>query len=467
MCEGHIIFNGRPEEIRPRIEALGLELPKFMSPTDFIIKVMDKDEIQVEYEKKNGRPAANPRIIEEIFKKRIQFFSFYEKKSTYLTLDIPNSIKKSSITDPSLMKESLKKDMILQINPDKNDPLEQERRRRNRPRWQISQFFILMWMYMAYFFKNKRGCITVFLNIIFSNGMFFIVYHHLGEPEYDTIAAIQNRRGLSYMLCIMFTFAGINYSLPSLITSRKLFMKDKDARLYSELPFYLAQLFHTLPMYVLVYFGVIFLYYYVVGLNQDPNLFYNVLNTYFFIFVGGFVAGQAVAIIISSFCDSLGTATILATIVTTPFLVSTGYMSNVRSMAKPLQWVAYLNFLRFAYQGFLLTEFQDSQRYVDACVTWKSCPYDVSKKCQYKIPEAFNSQCDPKQIMDYEQTELWTNMVFISGLVGGCWLLGFIFFKVKSNLKKMKYRKNQLLREEIDKDMKRASSILFDQLKIK
>lgn len=456
MCEGHIIFNGRPGDIKQRISDLGMQMPKYMSPTEFIMKAIDKDEIQIEYELEHEESADDFDIIEDLYQKRIRHIVNFEINARIENLEYKRYC--SEISDLNQLKNP---DDIHEPNTrfySNSKTLEKERARRNKPRSMIGQFFLLMLIYSSFFYRKKINYVILLGNMAFVNFFVMVIYRDLGDPERDTFSAIQNRRGFSYLLNLQGSYSGMTYFISNFIMYRKLFYKDKDSRLYSEFPFFLAQITFLIPLFAVLYFGLILVYYWVVGLNSEPQLFLNAIQNYFFLFVGGFVVSINCSALLGALCDRLSTVIALVPMVVIPFSMCTGYFSSLRTATKVIQWFAYLSPMRFGYQGYMLVEFKNARKYVDSCVTWARCPQNPAEKCAVKIPESNRDQCDPMKVTDFIQNDILSNVLYIVLLTAFYGFFAFIALKFKSRKKRMKYQKNPQLRKEIVSNLKKLKS---------
>ena len=445
MSEGQIIYNGLPTGIKNRIFDLGFKFPKYVSPADFIMKIIDKEEFQIQNELEGGEAIEDFDIIENQYRDRMRFIINYERQDKKQNLEYKRYIEINNGPSELSAKDLFANSKVLQ----------DEKENINLPRNLISQFFILLLLYSSYFYKKKMNYMLLLGNMLFVNFLVMFLYQDLGDPERNTIPAIQNRRGLCYMLTIQGAYTGMTYFIHNFIVHRKLFLKDKDARLYSELPFFLAQLSYLVPLFVLLYLVAIVVYYLIVDLNQEPGLYINALQNYFFMFVGGYISGVSFSAVLGALCEKLTTFIALVPLVVVPFAMCTGYFTNLRTATKPIQWLSYLNPMRFAYQGNMLIEFQNSQKYLESCVAWTDCPNEENKKCAVKLPEQIHDQCDPKTIMDFVQDDVLTNILFICILILFNGSLAYLALKLKSKYKRMRYRKNPKLRKKIVSDLEK------------
>lgn len=96
LCDGSIIFDGRPSEMSDRIESIGYKIPKFTTPTDYFMKFIDRDEIRIQYENQYGQiPASDPHVVEKLYRDRLNSLMNFENKSNFLQKKSIVSVQKS------------------------------------------------------------------------------------------------------------------------------------------------------------------------------------------------------------------------------------------------------------------------------------------------------------------------------------------------------------------------------------
>ena len=456
LCEGQIIFDGTPKQITNRLMDMGFDIPRFTTSIDYLMKIIDKDEIKIQYENTYGEvPVHDPRIIDKLYRDRINILMTQEKKINYfskknlLSNERSNFKSKSSIVDEDFQNTSqekmLEKTLISSSIKKGETLLDYEARNRNQKRWAITQTFLLTWISMVNYYKQLSTYIILLFQVIFSSVIFVGVYYNLGDPEVDTIVAIQNRLGFIFMITTMGFMTGVQSSLLVYLKKKKLFLKDKDARIYDQFPFFVSQLIYTMPMNIFVYAIVIVIYYFGVSLNSDPHLIINMLFSYFFLYVGAVLTGKSFSAILSTLGDTLEEVAASVSVVLVPVLLCAGFMGNLRNATLPIKILSYLSPLRFAFQGMALVEFQNKEKYMDSCVISEPCRDDPSKKCSYPIPEGSKDLCNPMKVTDFYQADILTNMLYLIGLLATIRLLGFFIFLLRSSKGKMKYKKSQTL----------------------
>ena len=67
LCDGMIVFDGKPQEIKSRLCRVGLEMPKFSNAAEFFLKSINKEGIHIELEKDcelEQNPHENPTQLE-------------------------------------------------------------------------------------------------------------------------------------------------------------------------------------------------------------------------------------------------------------------------------------------------------------------------------------------------------------------------------------------------------------------
>ena len=298
---------------------------------------------------------------------------------------------------------------------------------------------------MRNYYKQPTTYMIIFFQVLMANAIILLVYNKLGDPKEDTIVAIQNRIGFIFNLTVMGFMTGLQSSLLVYLKKKKLFLKDKDARIYDQFPFFVSQLLYTMPINIIVYAIVIIFYYFTIDLNRDPHFIYNMLYSYFFLYVGAVLCGQSYSAILATLGNTLEQVSTTVPFVLVPVLLCAGFMANLKTATLPIRILAYLSPMRFAFQGFLMVEFQNSAKYTDNCVVSVPCPDDPSKKCSIPLPPTSQNLCDPYKVTDFVQQDILTNVYYLIGLIVLIRLVGFIIFKITSSVGKMKYKKNQLL----------------------
>ena len=461
MCDGYIVYQGDPKMITNRLQRMNITIPQFVSPTDFFMKIIDKDEIKIEYEKSLENEESDPEIIDQLFKERLgkliklqmQFDSSSYICSTENTENPEDNENIEERKDNNLSEPFLGKKFSLKYSTSLNQrksALDHEAKSKNQKRGFIMQIILLMYLKMSFYYRQPKTYYTLIGQGIIGNTIFFVVYANLEKIGDDTLIAIQDRMGLCYLLVMNGTFSGLGSVLLNFITQKKLFKKDKDSRLYDEFPFYFTELSYLIPLYFLAYIVVVVLYYVCLDVNTYPDLFSTGITSYFFIFIGSFLSGQSFSALLGSIADKMTTVSIIAPLVIAPLSMCSGFLANLRSSTLPIQIISYISSIRFSFQGLALNEFRNYQEYIDKCMTYAPCVDDPSKSCHVPVPESTKALCDPRLVTDFIESDIMTNVYFILAIFLGLRMVGYVIFKIKSSFGQIQYKKNAYLRNKLE-----------------
>ena len=170
------------------------------------MKIIDKDEIKIEYERRYGDTKNTDEIVEVLYQKRLQMLINFEKEQNLISdVSYKNLHKSHYSMDKSdnlnKTKTSFEDLLTSGYNNESNKLLlEEERKKRNRPRWLLTQYFLLTWMFMYEHYRKSTTYLVVLAQIFLGNAIFMLVFKNLGDPKDDTIVAIQNRIGFCLSL---------------------------------------------------------------------------------------------------------------------------------------------------------------------------------------------------------------------------------------------------------------------------
>lgn len=344
LVDGKLAYDGSPQDLTGRIEELEFELPDHLEPIEYFMKVIDKDDLKIQFEKEGKDKGENDSILKEEYEQRID--TLVENQATK-TVAVMKDTRPEETDIAELYKLSKEKNRKLNV---------------------FSQFFILLKMNLYVFFKDFFGIVVKSLMFWVISALLIAVYYDLGKPGENPIVAIQNRAGFIFIVSINYFFTGSNLTSTLFIPRKQIFLKDKQNRLYDDGPFYLATQLYILPLYLVNIVISVVAIYFATQLNNDPhtNLGWYLLLSY----LGAFIGGGSIGLLLGILADKLEDVGALFPVFILPQFIVAGFFANVKNMTWPLYLLSFISPIRFTFQGMILTEFQNRDEYINGCKCW-------------------------------------------------------------------------------------------------
>lgn len=497
LSDGMIVFDGDPKNINQRIHKLGFRMPKFSNGVEYLLKAIDRDNIKIEIEQKRdyvaqsennldpGQTTANleeiqenaiKKEVEQIYNQRILSLIKFQYTKTIKNMKILSSRKmvkteyQPTQTDNNAddagedghIEEILNpEDTNARITPEEDvvqeadlkqsnlqsiRELKQNARKFNQPRNFCFQLCYLTGKAFYLFFKNKISVTmsTVFLFIM--NFFIMLLYNDLGDIGEDTYQAILNRQGFMFIIFVMAFFTGVNSTILSLLPKKKVYVKDQHGRYYSKLAFYLSEQLVFIPIFGLSYLLVCVCAFYILKLNSFPDIS-TLFLFFYFMYVGAFLGGSSLGFLLGSIADNMETASLLIPMTVLPLMICNGFFGNLKESTFLIVGISYISPPKFVFQGLTLNEFQNYQEYIDKCRLSVPCPPTSNEeRCYMKMN---NPICDPRNIADFYENEIWQNIIACVALVVGFRVLGFIVFVLVNREVKLEEKDNKEMRRQI------------------
>ena len=460
LCEGEIIYDGPPDQITERIEEIGLTAPDHVPPIEFLMKAIDKEEIKIEFEKIHGALRKHdPKVVDKLYFDRINLLIQLEKQKNYFKTKMSLSRQRISHKNNTSMlsKESLRSkqsDIEEKLLPDDLQEgetlLEYEARTTHQKHPMHIQTYLLTTIKMESLYKMVSTYILILVRQFLINGLLIALFHNLGDPEDDTLTAIQNRRGFYFLMPSVFFLVGLNSALTTIFKKKKMIIKDRDSQIYDLLPFYLAEQVHTMPRDIISGALSTLIFFYAIGLNKSPNAFKNLTYFSFLIVLGGEILGKTLSIILGIIGDSIEDAATLIPIIVVPSFITAGFVVDVKSMTFPIRILSYLSPIRFCFQGLILTEFQDKEKYTNTCVASMPCVDNPDENCSYPLPLNYRNNCDPDVLFNFYEDKIIVNIIILFILFFCYNLIAFFLLKRKIERGVMKYKPNDRFRAKFN-----------------
>lgn len=447
LSDGNLIFDGTLEEIETKLINLGYSLPKFETSVDFLMKLIDIHQIKTNLAKNFDLNEGKIQVLANlVLQERIESITLAEEKF--------NMSKRSTILDSidrklslPMKEESVKSHLIESVSEYRStkieDALDPElmlkySQSKNQKHSLVVQFWILLVYYIRFFVRKRTNLYLMVAQQMVTLVLIYFIFRNLGNPTDDTIVALQNRFGLFAVMSMYGFFSGFWSDVIVFVAKRKLFHRDQEGRYYDEFPYFMANQFYTFPFYTVLMFVVSTFFFFMFPLNFEPDLVANWFYFFYFVYVGGFVSGASLGSVIAVLSDRVQEITAIMAFIIPPLTIATGYYCNIKSSTIFIQIFAYTSPSRFSYQGLLINEFMNHEKYTDTCMTYVDCP---TGRCRVPIDEDHRDSCDPIKVMDFYQMSRWSNLVYLVVLCIFYRLLGYLIFKFRNRPVLPKYQK--------------------------
>lgn len=333
LVSGELVYDGPPDHIGERLKHFNFELPRFENPVEYFMKIIDKDDIRIAMAKEKG--VVIDEEVNEIYKKRISCMVELQKIETQKKIEISNNrVTKTTIDD------------LRKISAEKN-------KRRNF----ITQTFLLTKLFAYLFFKDTHNLVVKTVMLWAMKIIILLQYVQNRDIDTSTTVGKMDKSGMLYMLLSSYFFAGASSTLTLFLERKRIYVKDKNARLYSSFPFYISNQIFMLPFYFINMAISIVVMFFALNLNNDPGV--NFLWFLFFFFVGGYMGGGSIGLMASILVDTIQEASSMNPILTLPMMITAGFFARVKDINEPLRALSNLSLLRFPLQGVLSTQFGD------------------------------------------------------------------------------------------------------------
>ena len=403
LVDGKLVFDGKPTEIADRLGSLNMKVPRNTEPIEYFMKIIDKDDLRVEFEKEGKETGNDDEILIQEYDRRVNHMVDVQSKKT-----VKKMLKRKKSVDNL--------ENLVKIAETKNRKLSK-----------VVQFWLLFKTNLFVFFNDIYGIIIKSLIFWIITILLIIVFVDLGNIENETLNALQNRAGVAFMLTINYFFIGANLTSTLFISRKQIFLKDKQARIYDDGPFFFATQLYTMPFFIINFTISFVILYFSVRLNNDPAI--NFLWYWLFIFLGSFLGGGAFGMLMGVIAQRIETLGALVPALVLPQLVVAGYFAAVETMVWPLYIYSFVSPARYTFQGIILTEFSNRERYVESCnMTVKN---DAGEKNVVPVPDEQTNRCDPFNVFDFEQDTKWLNLVIVIVINIALRTIAFIAFKFK------------------------------------
>ncbi|CDW82848.1 abc transporter family protein [Stylonychia lemnae] len=307
MCDGQIIYQGEARLCQNYFAQIGLPLPRFSNPSDYIMKLATvnypkerDDEKKIKYLMQN---------YEQIQSKEVQ-----KQSSEILLAEFEIDILKSNQASSWKQFKVLIERSLIQA---KYDPHQ----------W------------------SARILQTIFIAIL-SLGLF----RNLSNNDFSTQIGLA---GFLFFTCIQQLYAHSMSNLLAFQEERPVFLREFANKMYGIAPYYLSKSVVEIPVLLLQPFLWEIILYFGVGLSRTKEQF----GYFYLILTQLSFCASSLGIFSSSLFNNSEMAVTAAPVLVLPLVLFSGFFSNSGSYPTWIGWIQYLSPIRYTLEAFIYNEF--------------------------------------------------------------------------------------------------------------
>jgi len=167
-------------------------------------------------------------------------------------------------------------------------------------------------------------------------------------------AELTNYTGYVFFCVMIQLFVGILGSILTFIEERPLFLREQAGRMYNIIPYYLAKDIIELPVSIVapLFFSV---FYFGMGTDVTLDRFLNFYMVQLLVSLATTGYGQ----VIGSLFDTAETAIFFTPVLMMPFVLFSGFLTNVDTFPKWIGWIQYVSPIRYGFEASMRNEFSD------------------------------------------------------------------------------------------------------------
>ena len=376
LCEGQMIYDGKPLDIPQYFSALGYAPPPHTNPADHVMNIVNDDDIRIR-ELNKGNHITEAEVRRE-FEERLRIFQgAYDR------------------TKPQLSKEKASDEEFANLK-------HHEHRR--------GFFYTLCFLMGRFYIYSYRNFFTFvarlvqFLLFAFCN---VAIFSNLQDYRVDTIEALQDRTGMVLILTGVICFAGILSSIAGNIQPLPMFFREYGSRLYTPFTYYLASTLYDIPIQFILTMVYLVSFWFVIDIRRGTEEFFQWFAILFF----SYTAGTGVGDILAFYIQNLASCCQMYPIVCMTFFMLSGFVARIKDVVFYLYAFSYFSFFRFGYQAGLYIEFGDGVReqYIAACKVRPDGCFEDS--CS--VPSPGNPACDVFSTNDFPEKSYTASLLIL------------------------------------------------------
>ncbi|KAL4483030.1 hypothetical protein ABPG74_019056 [Tetrahymena malaccensis] len=380
ICRGSIIYQGDSHKALDYFSALGYKCPDYSNPSEYFMKLMDKEGLLIEFIEK-GELEINEEEIKTQFENRIQFFV-----NSYKISDQVQALQPSCLYQP-LQKNDINFNVTTQ-----------------------QQFILLLKRSFISQIYNPMDLLVKSVQMIIFAISTIIVFHPLGINQ----SGIQDRSGALFFITTIIALTSISGSVATFSAERHLFLRERFNKSYGVGPYFWGKNLAEFPFHILYPFLNILISYYSIGFNDQQAQYFFVLCASM---ICTFFYGTSYGLLLSVIFNKMELVMALIPVLVIPFMVLGGFFINSNNIPHYFRWIEYVSMFKYGFQASALNEFEKINF---------TCEDQVSGK-----------QCDPLDQLGINES-MGTNFGAMIALGMGCRFFAYIMMHLISTPKRPK-----------------------------
>ncbi|XP_015108962.1 ATP-binding cassette sub-family G member 4 [Diachasma alloeum] len=349
LAEGQCIYQGNVHGLVPFLSSMGLDCPSYHNPADFVMEVASGE---------HGECVE--KLVTAVNNGKCNNYQNYQ--TNFLTHAVSNDIAKQSPPDEvkegkaeSLIPNGVSKgppgtvlNMPVSCTTSLLDSAESIEQKVGFPTNGWTQFWILL---KRTFLSQMRDMTLTRVRLISHIIVGFLIgalYYDIGNEG----AEVYSNAG-----CVFFTVMFLMFTamMPTILTfpmEMSVFVREHLNYWYSLKSFYLARTISDLPFQTVFSIAYVMIVYFMTSQPLETYRFLMYLN----ICVLTALVSQSIGLLIGA-SMSVESGVFIGPVSTVPIILFSGFFIKYTAMPSYLSWLSYLSFIRYGFEGAMLTVF--------------------------------------------------------------------------------------------------------------